>query len=87
MFSYGVILWELYTLSNESKANLSDNNNVLTSVLTSQYVEKLKSGLRPNIPSQCPKDFGDLIKQCWEYEPQKKPTFDQVVSYLEDYFN
>eukprot|EP01083_Nonionella_stella_P232663 820487_1 len=81
VFSYGIILWELYTSLKAIKGNLVEN--VLKSISPLQYVDKLKSGLRPNIPSDCPKKFGYLIQQCWEYEPQKRPTFEQVVSSLQ----
>merc|ERR1711997_749536 len=61
----------------------STGDNVLSSVSTLQYAKRLKTGFRPNIPDDCPEDFRLLIEACWEYKPQKRPTFTQIVLYLE----
>lgn len=76
VFSFGVVLWEII-------AHRSTEDNVLSSVSTLQYAKRLKTGFRPTIPDDCPSDFRLLIEACWEYKPQKRPTFTQIVLYLE----
>eukprot|EP01083_Nonionella_stella_P248122 859427_1 len=78
VFSYAVILWEIYS----SYAKIA-TDNVLTTVSTLQYAQRLKNGFRPKIPSDCPQQFRFLIDQCWQYKPQKRPTFAQIVLYLQ----
>lgn len=35
---------------------------------------------RPNIPSKTPPGLKQLIKQCWDQDPENRPTFDQIYN-------
>jgi len=45
--------------------------------------EKIKSGVRPNIPSFTPPYYQKLVRVCWSNESTDRPSFDQVVQILE----
>ena len=42
-----------------------------------------KEGLRPDIPPSCPPDFAQLMRDCWEQDPERRPRFAQVLERLE----
>eukprot|EP01083_Nonionella_stella_P038880 105706_1 len=70
VFSYGVLLWEIYTRKNVFDQRCLSNIN------------QLQQGIRPPIDNQCPQTFKDLINECWQFDPQNRPSFDRIVSIL-----
>ena len=69
LFSYGMILFELYA-HQIPYANLVDDVQVLMSVT---------SGIRPPIPTTLPPYFHDLLQSCWEDDPDLRPSFNDFV--------
>lgn len=55
-------LFEVFTYGDVPFGNLS-NNEVLTAVV---------SGLRPEIPPNCPQHIADILKLCWKENPLKR---------------
>ena len=45
----------------------------------------LNSNVRPTIPNYVPEPIKTIIKQCWETEPLKRPTFSQIRTALESW--
>jgi serine/threonine protein kinase len=39
---------------------------------------------RPDIPAFVRPDVGDLICHCWETDPEERPSFDAILTRLED---
>ena len=39
--------------------------------------------LRPHIPKCCPNSLANIMKRCWDADPEKRPEMDEVVSMLE----
>ena len=66
IFSYGVVVWELYTTVTPSK------------VLKRQVVV-MGDNQRLKIPGDCPKPIADMIRQCWESDYKARPTMDRVL--------
>jgi hypothetical protein len=46
---------------------------------THQLVEAVTRGERPAIPNNTPKKLRELIEQCWHQNPEKRPTFQQIL--------
>ena len=69
IFSYGVIVWELFTTDTPFKG------------LEPQVVVMRVCGdnQRPPIPADCPKHVADLIRQCWQGDWKKRPSMDHVL--------
>ncbi|GBB98113.1 hypothetical protein RclHR1_03140012 [Rhizophagus clarus] len=61
IYSLAMILWEVGT----EKIPYED---------ISFNTEFAKNGLRPEIPKEIPNCYADLIKRCWDQDPQKRPT-------------
>lgn len=74
VYSFGLILWELVTgsLPYEDMTPLQAAFAVVN------------KNLRPVIPSSCPAALKLLIEQCWAWQPEKRPEFQQIVSILEN---
>lgn len=52
-----------------------------------QYVHALvfvsAQGARPDIPSICPADLANVMRQCWDPKPENRPNMTEVVAMLE----
>ena len=38
---------------------------------------------RLTIPTSCPKSFEDLMRQCWQLDPVMRPSFRELLTYIE----
>ncbi|XP_060550697.1 tyrosine-protein kinase Fes/Fps isoform X3 [Pantherophis guttatus] len=72
VWSFGILLWEAFSLGATPYANMSNQQ-------TRETVEK---GTRLNAPDQCPEEVYQLMLKCWEYEPQKRPSFSTILQDL-----
>ncbi|EDQ91688.1 uncharacterized protein MONBRDRAFT_3505, partial [Monosiga brevicollis MX1] len=63
MYSFGVLMWEIWSLGATPYAQVSDDKVPLQ--ITSQH-------LLP-CPPGCPPSAFDLMRQCWEYRPSARP--------------
>jgi serine/threonine protein kinase len=74
VYSYGVILWELLTKQQRLFPDVTFN-----SILEDRII----SGKRPDIPREKCEGYGDyvtLIQDCWDADPNKRPTFGDIVA-------
>lgn len=73
-----MLLPYFFCLQNDSKrVYFSDGIN------EAQICFGIMNGNRPDIKEiidKCPEEIIDLMKQCWEQEPEKRPTFAGYVS-------
>ncbi|KAJ8306512.1 hypothetical protein KUTeg_017057 [Tegillarca granosa] len=37
-------------------------------------------------PSLCPDSMYDVMKKCWDKNPQNRPTFEYLFNFFDDYF-
>ena len=74
VFSFGVILWELATRKPPYYG--------IDGQMVSQRV--VKEGLRPKISDRdAPGPFLDLMRRCWDDDPDKRPYFGEIMRDLE----
>lgn len=68
MWSFGILLWEIYTYGRVpySKIPLAD------------IVKCVEKGLRLELPEGCPPEIYDIMKQAWDLQPEKRPSFCDV---------
>lgn len=48
-------------------------------------VMEIVRGKRPSIPNDCPLEVTELMKSCWQKEPDKRPTASDLVSALSNH--
>ncbi|CAF1344530.1 unnamed protein product [Rotaria sordida] len=73
VWSFGVLLWEC--LTGEIPYKGFDQMQVAFGIATNKYSLP--------IPSTCPEEFSQLMKDCWQLLPQDRPTFNQLYEKID----
>ena len=74
VFSFGIVLWEIWT-RDFPFGHHRFGNAVATAV---------ERGERPPVPDNCPVTYVNVMKACWDQNPRKRPSFEEIVSRLEN---
>jgi tRNA A-37 threonylcarbamoyl transferase component Bud32 len=77
IYSYGMLLWEIFTQQRPYTA-WKDKKQIEKDVL---------AGQREKIPDIVVPPLADLIRRCWQPDPQKRPALSEIVKILKDYFS
>ncbi|XP_062189971.1 serine/threonine-protein kinase STE20-like [Phragmites australis] len=72
VYSFGIIMWEILT-GQEPYCDMH-HGGILGGILSNT--------LRPPVPASCDPEWKELMEQCWSSEPEKRPSFTEVVSRL-----
>src|SRR6266498_2019639 len=64
IYSFGMIMWELIT----GRMPFWDQNN------DPELIIKIYKDFRPPIIKSAPKGYVELMQQCWDSDPNKRPT-------------
>uniref|UniRef100_A0A8B9J8J6 Tyrosine-protein kinase receptor n=1 Tax=Astyanax mexicanus TaxID=7994 RepID=A0A8B9J8J6_ASTMX len=72
VWSFGVILWEIFTYGKQPWFQLS-NNEVIEYVTQGQVLDR---------PRLCPKEVYDLMLGCWQSEPQQRLNIKDIQKVL-----
>jgi len=70
VYSYGIILWELFAKKNPCPSALPH--------VTFAY-KVINESWRPSPPQTCPIEWRNLIEQCWAQSPSKRPAFKTII--------
>eukprot|EP00871_Galdieria_phlegrea_P005258 jgi/Galph1/5733/GphlegSOOS_G4318.1 len=73
VYSFGIILWEMTT--KQLPYYGIQPMQVAVAVLSKQ--------MRPPIPPQCPTELAQLIQTCWHQDPNRRPSFPEIMKILE----
>ncbi|XP_064327548.1 tyrosine-protein kinase Fgr isoform X3 [Phalacrocorax carbo] len=76
VWSFGILLTELVTKGRVPYPGMNNR----------EVLEQVERGYRMQCPSNCPPSLHDVMMQCWRREPEERPTFEYLQSFLEDYF-
>jgi len=68
VWSYGVVVWEIFTFGEQPYTGQTNH----------EVVKALNAGERLEKPEKCPDDIDNLMKQCWNIDPIKRPSFSQI---------
>jgi len=74
VYSFGICLWEMLT---RSEAFPHHNN------LNQFAIAICREGERPVIPQGTPKSLSSLMQDCWQHQPERRPTMGEVVERLD----
>jgi len=74
VYSYAVLMWEFFHWE-EPYPDLA----------VFQIVQGVLDGkLRPDITSQCPKGYGEIMKRAWVPDPKKRPSMVELIEMLNE---
>lgn len=76
VYSFGMILWELFTTR-------SPYEDLELESLEELIEEICYKHTREKIPANCPPTLKQLIEACWQPTPSNRPTFLQIISQLD----
>uniref|UniRef100_T1K7B8 non-specific protein-tyrosine kinase n=1 Tax=Tetranychus urticae TaxID=32264 RepID=T1K7B8_TETUR len=75
VWMYGVTLWEMFTFGDEPWKNLNG----------AEILHKIdKEGERLEQPEACSASLYDLLLKCWDANPDQRPNFNEIKSFLEE---
>ena len=72
VWSFGVVLWELFSLGQMPYPGMSLN----------QLVQGLKNGYRMDKPEYATNKISQIMTECWNVDPSQRPTFRQLEETL-----
>uniref|UniRef100_A0A1B6DYH9 Tyrosine-protein kinase n=1 Tax=Clastoptera arizonana TaxID=38151 RepID=A0A1B6DYH9_9HEMI len=76
VWAFGILLWEIATYGMSPYPGVD---------LTDVY-HMLEKGYRMEIPPGCPPKIYELMRQCWQWVPGERPTFQEIHHALENMF-
>jgi len=50
------------------------------------YADAIKSGKRPGVPNGCPPQVAEIMKKCWDDDPKKRPSFEDVHMFFRKFY-
>lgn len=63
--SFAIVMWEIWTRQFPFAQYRFDY----------QVEDAIVSGERPATPADCPRDYRQLMMDCWQHNPEHRPTF------------
>ncbi|XP_053678090.1 proto-oncogene tyrosine-protein kinase ROS [Anopheles nili] len=72
IWAFGVLLWEIMTLG-EQPYQAKNNVEVLNHVREGGHLDR---------PKVCPNEMYELMKYCWKFSPDERPTFRYCLEVL-----
>lgn len=81
VWSFGILLWELFSLGVKPYNDLPDNKQVVD-FIKARAASGLRSPQLPKPDSGTPDELYELMCDCWAREPNERPQFCDVVRRL-----
>ncbi|CAH2294389.1 tyrosine- kinase SYK isoform X2 [Pelobates cultripes] len=76
VWSFGVLMWEAYSYGQKPYKGMKGG----------EVLQMIESGKRMECPIRCPSEIYDLMKKCWTYSIEERPTFATVEPILRNYY-
>ncbi|KAK8839074.1 hypothetical protein M9Y10_032543 [Tritrichomonas musculus] len=77
VFAFALIVYQIWTT--HSPYSFANMNELLSNVIINDK--------RPELTSDIPVQFQELIEKCWRKDPKDRPTFDEIVDDLSNNSN
>ena len=80
VWSYGITVWEIYTLCRKQPYDEMTDEEFITDVQNGYNKRELKR------PPHIPDEVYNIMITCWNYSPVQRPDFESVYNQLFDYY-
>jgi len=74
VWSFGILLWEIMTLGGTPYPSVPNIERLF---------QLLRDGHRMEKPVSCSLEVYLLMRECWQYNPMERPTFNELVEDLD----
>ncbi|KAJ7316403.1 hypothetical protein JRQ81_002565 [Phrynocephalus forsythii] len=78
VWSYGILLWEIFSLGRSPYPGMKVN---------SKFYQMVKQGYYMGRPDFAPDDIYHIMTACWNLEPTRRPTFQQICTLLQKHLD
>jgi len=68
VWSFGVVLWEIFSYGQAPYPGLSNP----------EVIQQVYKGYRMPAPENCPPEIAELMNECWQEEPLKRPQWIEI---------
>ena len=75
IYSFGMVMWE-YTTGKKPFHDRPHNHCLISDIL---------KGERPQITDDTPEFYAELMKRCWDHNPENRPTADEIFNCFWEY--
>src|SRR3954453_17991261 len=75
IYSFGMIMWEFTT----GKKPFHDRPHYHFLILD------ILNGVRPQVTDDTPEFYAELMKKCWDHNPENRPAAEEIGDYLWEY--
>uniref|UniRef100_A0A3Q2C7E3 Tyrosine-protein kinase n=1 Tax=Cyprinodon variegatus TaxID=28743 RepID=A0A3Q2C7E3_CYPVA len=76
VWSFGVLMWEAFSYGQKPYKGMKGND----------VMQMIESGKRMEPPANCPTEMYDLMRTCWTYKVDERPSFAVVEPRLREYY-
>ena len=77
IYSFGMLMWE-FTTGKKPFHDRPHNHCLISDVL---------KGKRPQITNDTPEFYAELMKKCWDHNPENRPTAEEINTCLGEYYS
>ena len=74
IWSFGILLYEIMTYGQAPYPGMTSE----------EAISRVREGYRMPCPPDCPTDVYNIMLQCWNESPSKRPAFQNIARWLED---
>ncbi|CAI5451559.1 unnamed protein product [Caenorhabditis angaria] len=76
IFAFGILCWEVLENGKQPYPDMS---------VAEVHMKVLKDGYRMTVPSEAPEELADIIKKCWENNPNDRPSAFQIITMMKNF--
>ena len=76
IYSFGMIMWE-FTTGKKPFHDRPHDEYLMLDIL---------KGERPQITDDTPEFYTELMKKCWDHNPENRPTAEEIFDYIYKYY-
>src|SRR5438132_5977592 len=77
IYSFGMIMWE-HTTGKKPFHGRSHDQYLMLDIL---------NGERPQITDDTPESYAELMKRCWDHNPENRPTAKEINDHFKGYYS